>query len=48
MKSWRVSDKVGNYRNNWAELVEPILDYTPKHEKKTKGAKSKKEPPLRG
>jgi putative SOS response-associated peptidase YedK len=36
MKSWRVSDKVGNTQNNWAELIEPIPDDTPKREKTTK------------
>jgi hypothetical protein len=48
MKSWRVSDKVGNTRNNWAELIEPIPDDTPKREKKPKRAKPKKEPPPQG
>jgi hypothetical protein len=45
MKSWRVSDKVGNTRNNWAELIEPVPDDTPKSEKKTKRAKRPKELP---
>ncbi len=34
--SWRVSDEVRNSNNNWAELIEPILDNTPEKEKKTK------------
>lgn len=33
MKSWRVSDKVGNTRNNWAELIEPIPEDQPKPRK---------------
>ena len=48
MKSWRVSDKVGNTRNNWAELIEPVPDDAPKSEKKTKRAKSPKELPPQG
>jgi hypothetical protein len=43
MQSWRVSDDVGNAKNNWAELVELIPDDIPKREKKTKRAKVKKE-----
>ena len=43
MKSWRVSDKVGNYKNNGAELIEPIPEGTPKREKKSKQVKPKKE-----
>lgn len=39
MKSWRVSDEVGNARKNWAELIEPISENTPKREKKTKRLK---------
>ena len=39
MKSWRVNDKVGNTRNDWAELIEPAPEDTPKIEKKTKRAK---------
>jgi len=48
MKSWRVSDKVGNTRNNWAELIEPIPEDTPKREKKVRRAKPKKGPPSKG
>lgn len=30
LESWRVSDKVGNTRINWAELIEPIaVPYAP-------------------
>jgi len=29
MKSSRVSDAVGNTRNNWAELIEPIAEGPP-------------------
>jgi hypothetical protein len=28
MESWRVSDKVGNTKNNWTELIEPIPEDT--------------------
>jgi putative SOS response-associated peptidase YedK len=48
MKSWRVSDKVGNTRNNWAELIEPVPEDAPKPVKKEKRAKPKKELPPRG
>jgi putative SOS response-associated peptidase YedK len=48
MKSWRVSDKVGNTKNNWAELIEPIPEDTPKREKKVRRAKPKKGPPSKG
>ncbi len=48
LKSWRVSDEVGNYRNNWAELIEPVPDDMPKREKASKRAKPKKEPPPKG
>ena len=48
MQSWRVSDQVGNTRNNWAELIEPIPEETPKREKKAKHAKPKKELPPKG
>ncbi len=48
MKSWRVSDDVGNTRNNWAELIYPIPDDAPKREKKPKRAKPKKGPPPQG
>jgi len=47
MKSWRVSDKVGNTKNNWVELIEPIPDEITKREKKTKREKIKKELPPR-
>lgn len=36
MKSWRVSDQVGNTRNNRAELIEPVPDDAPKRDKKPK------------
>jgi putative SOS response-associated peptidase YedK len=39
MKSWRVSDKVGNTHNNWAELIEPVPEDTPKREKTKKRVK---------
>ena len=45
MKSWRVSDAVGNTRNNWAELIEPISDDEPKIKKTAKLRKPKKEAP---
>jgi putative SOS response-associated peptidase YedK len=48
MKSWRVSGKVGNTRNNWAELIELIPDNAPKHDKIAKRTKPKKELPLKG
>jgi putative SOS response-associated peptidase YedK len=48
IKSWRVSDKVGNTRNNWAELIEPVPDDMPKREKASKHAKPKKESPPKG
>lgn len=47
MESWRVSDDVGNTRNNWAELIEPVPDSQPKT-KKPKRAKRKSEPPTLG
>ncbi len=47
MQSWRVSDEVGNAKNNWAELIEPVPDDIPKREKKTKRTKVKKELPPR-
>jgi hypothetical protein len=43
IKTWRVSDKLGNIRNNWAELIDPVPDDTPKSEKKTKRATPSKE-----
>ncbi len=48
MKSWRVSDKVGNAKNNWAELIEPVPESETKTKKPTKRAKPKKEPPALG
>lgn len=48
MKSWRVSDKVGNTRNNWAELNEPVPDGALQRDKKTDRASSKKQPPTPG
>lgn len=48
MKSCRVSDEVGNTRNNWAELIEPIPEYAPRHETKARRATSKKQPPPPG
>jgi putative SOS response-associated peptidase YedK len=48
MKSWRVSDKVGNTRNNWAELIEPVPEDSPKHEKPAKRTKPTKELPPKG
>ena len=45
MKSWRVSDKVGNVRNNWAELIEPVSDSNLSTKKHVKRIKPKKEPP---
>lgn len=45
MKSWRVSDKVGNARSNWAELIEPVPEDAPKQQK-AKRTKPKKELPL--
>jgi len=48
MKSWRVSSKVGNTRNNWAELIEPIPEEGPKSEKPSKPTRAKKEPPPKG
>jgi putative SOS response-associated peptidase YedK len=48
MKSWRVSDKVGNARNNWAELIEPVSESDLSVSKPAKRAKAKKEPPTLG
>ena len=45
MKSWRVSDAVGNTRNNWAELIEMVPDDDPKREGKSRRSKPKKLPP---
>jgi hypothetical protein len=39
---------VGNTRNNWAELIEPVPDDKPKQKKAAKRAKPKKEPPAQG
>lgn len=47
MESWRVSDEVGNTRNNWAELIEPVPDSQPK-KRKPKRAQRKNEPPTLG
>jgi len=44
----RVSDKVGDTRNNRAELIEPIPEDPPKREKKPKRTKHKKESPPQG
>jgi len=44
MKSWRVSNEVGNTRNNWAELIEPIPEDAPTQKQKTKRAKPKQGP----
>lgn len=48
MQSWRVRDEVGNTKNNWGELIEPIPEDTPTRDKKetSKGPK-KKLPPHR-
>lgn len=48
MKSWRVSDEVGNIRNNWAELIEPVPDDALLPKKKTGRASSTKRPPTLG
>jgi len=48
MKSWRVSDEVGNTRNNWAELIEPIPEDAPTKKKKTKRGKPEQGPTLQG
>jgi putative SOS response-associated peptidase YedK len=48
LKSWRVSDKVGNYKNNWAELIEPVPDDKPKDPKPRNRTKRKKDPPTKG
>jgi putative SOS response-associated peptidase YedK len=48
IKSWRVSEKVGNVRNNWAELIEPVPEEKPESRKKSKPARPKKEPPPNG
>lgn len=48
MKSWRVSDEVGNARNNWAELIEPIPETQPKREQPPKRRRDGKEPPPQG
>ncbi len=44
MKSWRVSDKVGNTRNNWAELIEPVPEDKPKKSSKRAGPKNETPP----
>jgi hypothetical protein len=43
-----VSDKVDNIRNNWADLIEPIPDDTPKRKKVPKRTNPKEEPPPKG
>lgn len=43
MESWRVSDKVGNAKSNWTELIEPVPEDAPK--KKPKRTKPKKDLP---
>jgi putative SOS response-associated peptidase YedK len=48
MKFWRVSDKVGNAQNNWAELIEPVPEGKPKRERASKRTKPKKESPTKG
>jgi putative SOS response-associated peptidase YedK len=48
MRSWRVSDQVGDTRNNWAELIEPVPESEAKTKKPTKRAKTRKEPPELG
>jgi len=48
MESWRVSDDVGNTRNNWAELIEPVPESQPPKKKSAKRAKRKNEPPVLG
>lgn len=45
MKSWRVSNKVGNTRNNWAEPIEPIVEDAPARTAAAKRAKRDREPP---
>lgn len=45
LESWRVGDQVKDTKNNWAELIEPIPEDTPKVEKKPKRKKPKKELP---
>ncbi|GGA80447.1 hypothetical protein GCM10011507_34600 [Edaphobacter acidisoli] len=40
----RVSDKVGNTRNNWAELIEPVPESEPKATVSAKRTKPGKEP----
>ncbi len=47
MQSWRVSDKAGNTRNNWAELIEPIPEDKPERKKTSNAAKSKQQPPAK-
>lgn len=43
-----MSDKVGNARNNWAELIEPVLESEPGTKKPAKHVKPKKGPPTLG
>jgi putative SOS response-associated peptidase YedK len=48
MKAWRVSEKVGNVRNNWAELIEPVPEDEILLRKTLKKVKKEKEPPPKG
>lgn len=48
MKSWRVSDKVGNTRNNWAELIEPVTEDKEKRQKTSKRVTPKDDTPPQG
>jgi putative SOS response-associated peptidase YedK len=48
MQSWRASNAVGNTKNNWAELIQPVSDDALKCTKKSKRANPKKEPPAQG
>jgi hypothetical protein len=48
MQSWQVSDKLEKVQNNWAELIEPILEDTSRSEKRAKRAQLLKELPQRG
>lgn len=48
MKAWRVSDKVGNVRNNWAELIEPAPEDEPRPRKVPKKPRKEEELPPKG
>jgi putative SOS response-associated peptidase YedK len=48
MESWHVSDKVGNTRNNWAELIEPVSEADLSTTRPAKRTKAKKESPMLG